>query len=232
MKDALGKALWEIYTKGKTDIKFVTHRDDGESEVRDLGKYIQPYDEFEDIQKKALRHAKGKVLDIGVGGGKHSLYLQEKGLEVTGIDTSPYLVKLCRKRGLKDVRLIDMFSMDFKNEKFDTVLLFGNGLSFGGSPEGLKKLLDKIYRITSKNGTILADSTNPKKSKRGLLAYKGKGQFRLRSELNGKFGDWYTPLFISDSRLRKIVKETRWKTTKIYKNKDGDRYSVVLEKLR
>jgi len=230
MVDEFGKALWELYTKGKTKLKLILRRDDGKYELRNLEKYIQPYERFEEIQKIALKHAKGKVLDIGAGGGKHSLYLQKQGLKVTSIDNSPYLVKLCKKRGLKDVRIMDLFKMNFGIEKFDTVLLFGNGLSFGRNPHDMKKFLDKIYKLTTNEGIILGDSTNIRKTTRGLLAYNGKKQFKLRGETNGNVGPWFTPFFVSENQLRIILKETKWKISKIYNNKLGDRYSVVLEK--
>lgn len=230
MADELGKALLEIYTKGKTKHKFIFRRDDGKFEIRDIKKYIQPYEKFEEIQKDVLKHVKGKVLDVGVGGGKHSLYLQKKGFKVTGIEIGENLIKLCKKRGLKGVRKMDLFDMKFGKEKFDTILLMGNGLSFGRSPEGLKKFLKKLYKLTTKEGIIIGDSTNIRKSTRGLLAFKGRRQFKLRSETDGKASPWFTPFFVSDNQLRRILKDTKWKIRKMYHNKVGDRFSVVLEK--
>lgn len=32
MSDEFGKAVWEVYTKGKTKIKIILHRDDGKFE--------------------------------------------------------------------------------------------------------------------------------------------------------------------------------------------------------
>jgi len=110
------------------------------------------------------------------------------------------------------------------------VLLFGNGLSFGKSSEGMKKFLNKLYRLTSKNGIILADSTNIRKTTRGLFANKGRKPFKIRYELNEKKGPWFTPFIVSDNQFRRIVKDTKWKIKRIYKNNLGDRYSVVLEK--
>ena len=125
---------------------------------------------------------------------------------------------------------MNLFEMNFGKEKFDTVLLFGNGLSFGRNPSEMKKFLEKIYNLTTKEGIILGDSTNTRKTNRGLLAYKGRKQFKLRGETNGKVGPWFTPFFVSENQLRKIIKETRWKISKMYYNKLGDRFSVVLEK--
>jgi 2-polyprenyl-3-methyl-5-hydroxy-6-metoxy-1,4-benzoquinol methylase len=36
-----------------------------------------------------MQFVKGRVLDVGCGAGRHSLYLQEKGFDVLGTDISP-----------------------------------------------------------------------------------------------------------------------------------------------
>jgi len=38
------------------------------------------------------------VLDVGCGGGRHSILLQERGLAVTGVDLAPELLDLARRR--------------------------------------------------------------------------------------------------------------------------------------
>jgi 2-polyprenyl-3-methyl-5-hydroxy-6-metoxy-1,4-benzoquinol methylase len=52
-------------------------------------------------EKKAIDYAKGRVLDVGCGAGRHILYLQKKGLKVLGIDQSPLAVNMCKLRGAK-----------------------------------------------------------------------------------------------------------------------------------
>jgi hypothetical protein len=69
-----------------------------------------------------------------------------------------------------------------------------------------------------------------KKSKRGLMFWKGKKPFKLRSEYLGQKGNWFQPFFASPKQIREIVKGTKWSVKTIYKNKAGDRYSGVLEK--
>jgi 2-polyprenyl-3-methyl-5-hydroxy-6-metoxy-1,4-benzoquinol methylase len=61
-----------------------------------------------------MKSVKGRVLDIGVGAGRHSLYLQEKGFNVLGIDVSPLILEVCRKRGLKKSKLMQIESANFK----------------------------------------------------------------------------------------------------------------------
>jgi SAM-dependent methyltransferase len=38
-----------------------------------------------------------RVVDVGCGGGRHSILLQERGIDVTGVDLSPRLLRLARQ---------------------------------------------------------------------------------------------------------------------------------------
>lgn len=63
---------------------------------------------------------KRTLLEIGLGAGKDSLYFQEHGLNVTGIDLSPEMVSLCRGKGLAAYEM-DVCSLRFPPASFDAV---------------------------------------------------------------------------------------------------------------
>ena len=86
------------------------------------------------IDKKAIAYARGRVLDVGCGAGRHALYLQKKGMDVTGIDVSPLAVKICRLRGLRKTQVLSFEQIDkFPVNSFDTVMMMGNNFGlFGG----------------------------------------------------------------------------------------------------
>jgi ubiquinone/menaquinone biosynthesis C-methylase UbiE len=48
-----------------------------------------------DGREKAARHAKGSLLEVGIGSGA-TLGLYESDVEVTGIDISPAMLVVCR----------------------------------------------------------------------------------------------------------------------------------------
>lgn len=50
--------------------------------------YLSRYKDWHTHEKRALRYVRGRVLDIGCGAGRISLYLQKKGFDVLGVDTS------------------------------------------------------------------------------------------------------------------------------------------------
>jgi SAM-dependent methyltransferase len=92
----------------------------------------------------------GKVLDIGCGAGRHSLYLQKKGFDVLGIDISPLVIKVCQLRGLKKAIVMSIEELDFEPNSFDTVIMMGNNFGlFGNFKKRLKRVLRKLHKITS-----------------------------------------------------------------------------------
>src|SRR5215207_2178710 len=63
---------------------------------------------------------KQSLLEMGAGHGRDSKFFQENGFQVTCIDLSPEMVKLCQEKGL-NARVMDMIDLDFPDDLFDTV---------------------------------------------------------------------------------------------------------------
>jgi len=98
-QDAQGRAMYDYY-KGK-QVSEIIERDDGYIDTSEGPKvYLSEYKDWSLHVRQAMKYVRGWVLDIGCGGGRHSLYLQNKGFDVLGIDTSPYALKVCKLRGL------------------------------------------------------------------------------------------------------------------------------------
>lgn len=74
---------------------------------------IAPFARWDDPDEhRAMRFVRGRVLDVGCGGGRVSLHLQERELEVVGIDSSPGAIAACRRRGVRDARELDLRTLD------------------------------------------------------------------------------------------------------------------------
>jgi SAM-dependent methyltransferase len=70
----------------------------------------------------ALLQSKNKssLLEIGAGTGKDSKFFQDMGMNVTCIDLSPEMIKLCQQKGLS-AQVMDMTNLDFPADSFDAV---------------------------------------------------------------------------------------------------------------
>ncbi len=111
-QDAFGHQLYDLY-KGSRVIEIV-ERDDGLIDPSEsLPKYyLADFKDWTPREKLAAGYVHGRVLDIGCGGGRWSLYLQKKGRDVLGIDFSPLVVKVCKMRGLHNVMVKSITEVD------------------------------------------------------------------------------------------------------------------------
>lgn len=92
---------------------------------------------------------KESLLEIGAGHGRDSKFFQENGLQVTCIDLSPEMVRLCQQKGL-DARLMDMLDLDFPDDSFDAVYTLNSLLHL--SKQELPVVLQNISRVLKASG--------------------------------------------------------------------------------
>ena len=157
MTDILGQALLD-YQNGNYTEDILTETNISEEDVLPLAYLFRSFSEMPDIEKKALKLAKGKVLDVGCGAGSHSIYLQEKGLDVMAIDTSKGAIEVCKSRGLKNAIHIDL--LELKDETFDTILLLMNGTGIFQKIEQIDQYLQHLKSLLKPNGQVLIDSSD------------------------------------------------------------------------
>lgn len=236
--DPFADALEYYLATGKSALYYT--RDDGYRRPDSIGWYFATYRDFLKIEKAALKFARGRVLDVGCGAGRHSLYLQRKGLRVTAIDASPRVAAMASARGVRDVRVASACErLPFGRGEFDTVLLFGNNLGMCGSREGTARFFRELARVTKANARILATSRAPgtfRAQHRGywnqrLEQGKEMGVIRLRLEFRGKSMREFDWFFIAPSALMELAWETGWQVIQVFGDGRADEgYSVVIEK--
>ncbi|GAA4030908.1 methyltransferase domain-containing protein [Flavobacterium cheonhonense] len=157
MKDLFGQAILDYQTQNAPE-DLITETSISEADEMSIAYLFRTYQEMPKIEKKALQLAKGKILDVGCGAGSHSLYLQQKGFEVTAIDISPKAIQTCQLRGVKDARMQHL--LELENEQFDTILLLMNGTGIFGTLAETSKYLQKLKSLLTPNGQILIDSSD------------------------------------------------------------------------
>jgi SAM-dependent methyltransferase len=238
MEDAYGQEIW-TYFNGKKSFEIV-EREDGYFDVSSgAPTYFSGYEDWPEHYKSAIEFAKGRVLDVGCGAGRHSIYLQSKGFDVTGIDISPLAIRVCGLRGLKKTRVMSVTEIgEFKPCSFDTILMLGNNFGLFGSFRNARLLLSKLYKITSPNATIIAESNDPYKTENKFhLQYqkanrrRGRmsGQMRIRIRYMKYVGKWFDYLIVSREEMKGILKGTGWEVKKFIDSSSSP-YAAVIQK--
>jgi len=235
-QDAQGHIFYD-YFKGKGAYEIV-ERDDGYFDVGNPVLYFAQYSDWPEIEKKAMKHVKGRVLDIGCGAGRHSLYLQEQGFDVVGIDNSPLAIETSQLRGLRDTRSLPIKGISPEMGMFDTILMLGNNFGLFGSFDGGRRLLRKLKGITSAGARIVVETPDPHNTvipehleyhkfneRRGRLP----GQVRIRVRYKRYATPWFDYLFVSKEEMLGMLKGTGWKAEEFIDG-EGPVYIAVIVK--
>src|SRR5262245_10260056 len=233
--DAFGHALVD-HLEGRGGVELI-ERSDGYLDVSaDAAVYFA---EPTGMQADVVERATGRVLDIGCGAGRYALYLQQRNREVVAIDASPLAVEVCRRRGLRDVRLLTLEQVTSSLGRFDTILMLGNNLGLLGSFRGARRILRRLGRIAQPGARIIAQTLDPYQSNNpDHRAYheqnraRGRmgGQIRMRVRYKTYRTPWFDYLFVSRAELDAIVEDTGWKVSNVIAA-DGASYVAVLEQV-
>lgn len=155
--DVFGHAIADYFaTPNQANIR--VHSPDFEDDEIPVSYLFRTFAEMPKIEQKALQLCKGKILDIGCGAGSHSLYLQNKKLNVTSIDTSPKAIETCLKRGIKQAEVQDFFKLQKAN--YSTLLLLMNGIGIVGKLENMHQFFEQIKQLLKPDGQVLLDSSD------------------------------------------------------------------------
>ena len=159
------------------DAAEVMERDDGTVWCGDGSDYLHPPRRWPATERRMLRFARGRVLDVGCAAGRVSLLLQERGREVVAIDESPLAVEVARRRGVKDARALSLADVDASLGLFDTVLIVRNNMGLGG-PDGAAALLERLAQMTTPRGRLITDSVDPHRIDDAAIRAGGGGRVR------------------------------------------------------
>lgn len=121
----------------------------------------------------------GKVLDLGAGEGRDSLYLDNNGFEVTAVDKAEKGLEKIKEKS-DSIRTVNEDITDFSfDQKYDIIISMST-LHFLGNPD---EIIDKIKENTKKGGLNIIS---------GFTKYNN-GNFTYSfdpGELYEKYEDW------------------------------------------
>lgn len=218
--DAFGLALARCIRHGSAplDTFFVVERDDGFVTVNDISWYLLPPDEHDVLERELIERARGPVLDLGCGGGRHAVPLAERGERVVGIDTSAAAVQICRDRGV-DARQCSVYELDGVGSGYTSFLLGGQNVGLLSDVKTGRRLLADLAAIAAPGAKILGTTADPHLSKnpahrayaeRNLATGRMAGQDRCRLRYDDVATEWFDYLYLSADELRELVEGTEW----------------------
>ncbi|MBN1924993.1 MAG: SAM-dependent methyltransferase [Prolixibacteraceae bacterium] len=229
--DPLGFAIFNYYRNKDNTPVLVTSKI-VEDEALPPDYFFREYADMPLLERIALKKCRGKILDIGAGAGCHSLFLQNKGYDITSLELSMMCCEVISGRGINKVVNRDIF--DFDGDRFDTLLLLMNGVGIAGTLDGLKELLKQLKKLLNPGASILLDSSDLiylHMNKSGELEfdinssnYYGEIEYQLKyKEIIGEPFSW---LFIDNVLLSEIAEECGFVTKVI---EYGPHYDYLAE---
>jgi len=237
-KDVFGQHLLDNYHAQGYPFKLGLERDDGFYDEYDGRDYFTKYREWPLIEQKAVDMTAGKVLIVGCGAGRHALELQQRGIEVTGIDISSGAIQVCKERGLNDARILSLSEIvELGENVFDTALMLGANLGLLGDYTQAQQHLYHLSYVTTTNAQIIGENidfyklTDPQHVKyrqENLRNGRLAGHFRQRLHHKDLTGEWFEYDFRALDELKDITKNTSWHVNQTLG--EGANYIAVLSR--
>jgi cyclopropane fatty-acyl-phospholipid synthase-like methyltransferase len=236
-QDAFGE-LVSAYYNGK-DVIEIVERDDGLiSTTAGPQAYFWEYEKWPDHYKEAIQMVGGRVLDIGSGAGRISLFLQKEGYEVLATDNSPKALQVCQLRGVSKTALCPITQLSNRLGIFDSIVMLGNNFGLFGNFKRARWLLKRFHHMTSSQGCIIAESNDvyatddpihlayhQRNRQRGRMA----GQLRLRIRYQNFKTPWFDYLIVSQGEMKEIIQGTGW-VIRQFINSEGPQYIAIIDK--
>jgi SAM-dependent methyltransferase len=237
-QDAFGRVLLD-YLNGRDGAATVVERDDGFMEAERPGAYFYPFRRWYPVERQALRYVRGRVLDVGVGAGRVALELQQRGHTVVGIDVSPLVARVARRRGVRNVKVLALEDVGEKLGRFDTVVLFMNNFGLFESEANAPRLLRRLHAVTTDDARIVATSSEftgkiPPEHRAYRLRNRERGrmpgQIRFRLRYRTLHTPWFDYLFVSPREMERLLRGTGWRVRRFLRHEGDSLYAAVIEK--
>jgi SAM-dependent methyltransferase len=229
--DPFGRALIDAL-EGVSE-PLAVERDDGWRDEYGAALYLNDAEAWAPAARRALEALRGRVLDLGAGGGRHASLLAQRGCNVTAVDISPGAVEACRRRGLRAVRGAIGEPGLLTGEQFDAVLLLGHNLGLLQSVDKAPSILSWLADRCPPGAALIGDSLDTTMaaapgwhSYHELNRERGRrpGEARMRICYDGSCGDWFDYWLMSPQELVEVSAGTPWQVERVEFD-DDERYA-------
>lgn len=225
--DPIGRAVYDFHFNSINQ-PIIVHSDDFDDDTIDTSYLFRSYKQMPALEKKAMNLCAGTILDVGACAGPHSVYLQQKGFEVTALETSALCCEVLKDRNITNIIQQDIFK--FSNHTFDTILLLMNGTGIAGSLSGLEVLLHHLKTLLNPEGQILIDSSDliylfEEEDGSALIdisADKYYGELTFQTEYKDWISQPFPWLYADLNNLENAIEKNQLKLNKVFKGQHYD----------
>tara|TARA_Y100000034_G_scaffold79725_1_gene95670 strand:- start:2916 stop:4955 length:2040 start_codon:yes stop_codon:yes gene_type:complete len=194
------KTMWDIYYKKNINNLAWINNYNADTSIINFEKTIKPH---------------SKILDIGCGTGKNSLYLQNKNHDVYGIDISQYAIKkIIIKKDKHKFKTEDFLKSNYNENSFDYLIDIGCFHMLNES--NFDDYVNKTKNILKKEGFLLLRCFS-KYGYESSRFFKNKEFYKMSPFLNFNTNEKILKLFSKDFEIISF-KKLFWCSIKNEKN--------------
>ena len=224
--------------------------------------YMFPRDRFERAEEQVenilqLVEFQGEsILDLCCGPGRHSVLLAKRGIQVTAVDITPFLLEKARERAIAEGVQVEWVQKDMRDfvrdASYDLVLSMFTSFGYFKKEDDNLKVLQNIYRSLKPGGSCLIDvvgkewlakvfqPTSSSDEEDGTILVQRrevvKDWSRIRNEwILIKDGETRTfaleHSIYSGQELKDRLEQTGFKNLRLYGSLDGNEYGVDSKRL-
>ena len=214
-EDLWGRICLDFH-RGDGDGSCILRRDDDFEDEFSCEPYF--WRGLEEVEQQVMPLVEGRVLDVGCGPGRHSLWLQDQGHQVTGIDLSRGVAQVARERGL-DAHALSLWDVDSLQRTYDTVIMMGNNAGLAGTVESTGRFLEHLGLITSSGALLVVNSIDPTATenprhfayhRRNEEAGRYKGEVKIRVEYETAVSPWFELALFEQQVYEALAADRGW----------------------
>ena len=198
----------------------IVERDDGLINGTPAARYLSRPADWPAYELRALDRISGRTLDIGTGAGRVALALQDRGVEVVGLDISAGAVEVAARRGVRTTICQTIDGYAATAAPFDSFILFGNNLGLLESRARAPHFLAALAALARPGARIVAQGTVPygradevhnAYHESNRAAGRMGGQLRVRVRYRDIASDWFDYLLCTPEELDGLTAGTPWR---------------------
>jgi hypothetical protein len=224
----LGQALLDYYS-GNEHFPLVVQCDRAPDEIMIPKQFFLSFNEMTKLDKLALTTCKGNVLDVGAGAGRHSLALQNVGLQPTALEMDSSCVEICETVGIQSIKCLSW--QDYHpGPTYDSTLALMNGLGLCGTFNGLSEYLSWHLDALVKGGRILVDSSSVSYLPLSKDIKRRKDEVLFRFKYEELISDWFSWLFAERVDAERYMRKVGFINVKCLMSEPQGRFLLTGEK--